>query len=147
MISFWFILTLTHLLGLALGVGAATVKLVLLTRCNSNPEFVSCYIKVSKPITRIIILGLILLSLSGIGWIVLGTLFTPLFIVKLALVLVIWVVGPVIDNVFEPKFMKLAPEPGKKATPEFIQIQKKLLILEILATSLFYAITVIGVLL
>jgi len=147
MISFWFILTLTHLIGLALGIGAATVKLTLLIKCNSDYNFVHIYIKVTKPITRIIILGLILLTISGLGWILLGTSFTSLFIIKLVFVFAIWVLGPVIDNAVEPKYEKLVPAPGEKASSEFVKIQKKLLILETIATLLFYTITIMGVLL
>jgi hypothetical protein len=147
MISLWFILSLTHLIGLGLGVGAATVKLVLLIRCNSNYEFVQVFLKVSRTITRIIVTGLILLTLSGIGWILMGTYFTTIFIIKLFLVGAVWVVGPVIDNVIEPKFKKLAPAPAEQATPEFIRIQKQYLLLELLATTLFYVIIILGVLL
>lgn len=147
MISLWFILSLTHLIGLALGVGAATVKLVLLIRCNSNYEFVHVFLKVSRTITRIIVIGLILLTLSGIGWILLGTYFTLLFIIKLFLVGVVWVVGSLIDNVVEPKFKKLAPAPGEQASLEFIRIQKQHLLLEVFATLLFYVIMILGALL
>jgi hypothetical protein len=35
--SWWQHLLLTHLVGLALGVGAATVKIVLLRRCRADP--------------------------------------------------------------------------------------------------------------
>jgi len=147
MISIWFVLSLIHLFGLAFGVGAATVKVALLLRSNSHPEFVPTYLQVMRPITRILILGLVLLTLSGIGWILLGTSFTPLFIVKIGLVLAIWVIGPVIDNVVEPAFKKSAPAAGEKPSTEFLRISKKLLILEILATLLFYVVIFMGILL
>ncbi|UCF64510.1 MAG: hypothetical protein JSW33_01390 [bacterium] len=147
MISVWLVLSLVHLFGLAFGVGAATVKITLLLKSNSNPEFVPTYLQVMRPITRIIILGLALLTLSGIGWILLGTSFTPLFIVKIILVFAVWVLGPIIDNVMEPAFKKLAPQPGTAPTPDFLRAQKRLLVFEILATLLFYIIIVMGVLL
>ena len=147
MLSFWFVLTFSHLLGLALGVGAATVKLTLLLKCNSNYDFVPVFIKVTRLITHIIIFGLILLTLSGIGWVLLGTSFTPFFITKLVLVVLIWILGPYIDNAIEPKFIKLAPPIGESPTKEFVKVQKKYLIMETIATMLFYAITIMGVLL
>ena len=103
------LLTFTHLIGLAIGVGAATVKLVLLFKCKSNYNLVNVFLMVSKPITRLIILGLILLTLSGIGWILIGYSFTSPLVVKIILVVVIWILGPIIDNVIEPKFQKYAP--------------------------------------
>jgi len=145
-ISWSSLATAVHLFGLALGVGAATVKLVLLLRCNADPAFVPVYIKVSRLITRQIVLGLGLLTLSGIGWLLLGYPFTPRLVVKLVLVAAIWVIGPVIDNVVEPGFRRLAPEHGEPPTPAFISSYKRYLALEITATLLFYVIIVIWVL-
>jgi len=93
---------LMHLLGLALGVRAATVKLALLIKCRTNLDPVPAYVKVSRPITRLIITGLILLTLSGIGWLVTDRYtFSPILITKLALVVALWVLGPVIDTIIE----------------------------------------------
>jgi hypothetical protein len=71
------LLSVTHLVGLALGVGSATVKLVLLLKCSADDTFAPVYIKVARPITRQIILGLGLLTLSGIGWLLLRYPFRP----------------------------------------------------------------------
>ena len=65
-------LSLAHLIGLALGVGCATAKLTLLVRCKADHAFVPAYVAVARPITRLIILGLALLTLSGVGWLLLG---------------------------------------------------------------------------
>lgn len=146
MISSWSLLSLLHLLGLALAVGSATVKVVLLMRCQSDPTFVPVYIKVVRPVTRLIISGLVLLTLSGLGWVLLGYQFTPRLVVKLVLVGAIWVIGPIIDNVVEPGFRQLAPVSGEPASPAFARIQKRYLALEAAATLLFYVIVVIWVL-
>ena len=146
MVSLSSLLMLIHLLGLSLGVGAATVKLILLFKCNSDYGFVPAYLKVTKMITKLIILGLVLLTLSGIGWVWLVYPFTPKLIVKLIFVLAIWVIGPIIDNAIEPKFRELAPASGEQASPEFVKIQKKLLTLEIIATGLFYLIILMWIL-
>ena len=145
MISWPALLSVAHLVGLALGVGSATVKLVLLLKCRADYAFVPAYITVARVITRQIILGLVLLTLSGIGWLLLGYSFTPLLIVKVVLVAAIWVLGPVIDNVVEPKFYKLAPAPGALPSPPFVRVLKQYLTLEVIATLLFYTIIVIWV--
>jgi len=136
------LLSVTHLVGLALGVGAATVKLVLLIKCTTDHTFVATFNKVARLITRQIILGLILLTLSGIGLVLRGYPFTPLLTFKVALVAVIWVLGPIIDHVAEPKFRQLAPEPGERPSPEFAVAQKRYLLLEVIATLLFYIVIV-----
>jgi len=51
--------------------------------------------------THLIIAGLILLTLSGIGWLILGYGFSAQLIAKIILVVVIWALGPVIDKVIE----------------------------------------------
>jgi hypothetical protein len=55
MISLPSLLSLAHLIGLALGVGAATVKLTLLLRCRADHALVPVHVKVAKPITRQIV--------------------------------------------------------------------------------------------
>ena len=147
MVSLPSLLLLTHLIGLAWGLGAGTVKLGLLLRCKADYAFVPVYLKVAKPITRQIVLGLILLTLSGVGWLLLAYHITLLLVLKLVLVGAIWVLGPFIDNVVEPKFQRLAPATGEPASPDFIRVQKQHLALEIIATGLFYVIVVIWVML
>jgi hypothetical protein len=140
------LLSLAHLIGLALGVGCATAKLRLLLRCKADHAFVPAYVAATKPVTQLIVLGLALLTLSGVGWLLIGYPFTPLLVAKLALVGAIWVMGPIIDNVVEPKFQKLAPRPGESASPAFVRIQQRYLLLEVIATGLFYVIVVMWVL-
>ena len=135
-----------HLLGLAFGVGAATVKLTLLFKCNSSLDFVPVFLRVVKPVTMIIILGQVLLTLTGIGWMFVGYAFTPLIIIKMVLLGLLWVLGPLIDNVFQPKFEKSAPSSGESASTAFVKIQKQLLAAEIAATGLFYVLMILGVL-
>jgi hypothetical protein len=100
----------------------------------------------ARPVTRLIILGLALLTLSGVGWLLVGYQFTPLLVAKLAIVAAIWALGPIIDNVVEPQFQKLAPRSGESASPPFIRIQRRYLLLEGIATGLFYVIVVMWVL-
>lgn len=140
------LLSFAHLIGLALAVGSATAKLTLLLRSKADNAFLPSYIAVSRPVTRLIILGLALLTLSGVGWLLVGYRFTPRLVVKLALVVAIWVLGPVIDNVVEPTFRQLAPGPGESPSPAFTQIQRRYLLLELVATGLFYVIVVMWVL-
>lgn len=138
-------LTVVHLLGVALGLGAATAKLTLLLRCRADHAFVAVFLEVTKPLTRQIVLGLILLVGSGIGWILIGYPFTPLLITKLVLVGAMFVMGPIIDNVVEPKFRELAPGMGEAPSPEFIRVRAQYLGLEMVATAMFYVIVVMWV--
>jgi hypothetical protein len=122
------------------------VKLTLLLRCRADHALVPVYVQVAKPITRQIVLGIILLTLSGIGWLLLAYPITMRLVLKLILVVALWVLGPIIDNIVEPKFRKLAPTAGEAASSEFIRIQKQYLALEAMATGLFYVIIMMWVL-
>jgi len=136
------LLRIVHFIGLALAVGAATVKVVLLFICKSNPSIVTSYLKVVKPITKIIVFGIILLTISGISWLITGYPFSTELIIKIILVAVIWGLGPIIDNVIEPKFIKFAPKNSEPISNEFGQIMKKYLTLEVIATTIFYVIII-----
>jgi len=140
--SLSFLLPVVHLIGLGLAVGAASVKVVLLLKCKSDSAMIPVYLKVVRPITQVLITGIILLTLSGIVWLIDGYPFSTELIVKLFLVALVWILGPIIDNVVEPKFKQFAPSSDQPASPEFSAIMKKYLALEILATAIFYVIII-----
>lgn len=141
------LLMIVHVIGLVLAAGSATIKLLLLFKCNADYKFFPVYFKVAPMITRLIISGMILLTLSGIAWIIIGYSLEPLLIFKIVLVGFIWILGPIIDNVAEPKLKKFIPLPEQNSAPAFIRIQQQHLLLEIAATVLMYAIAITGVLL
>lgn len=146
MITLPSVLLLVHLVGLALGVGAGTVKLILLLKGRSDYGFLPTYFRVSKAITRTIITGVVLLTLSGAAWVFLGYELTRLLVVKLVLVAGIWVLGIYIDTAVEPQLQKLLPSPGEAPSPTFRRIQKRHLMIELLADASFYLIMIIWVL-
>jgi hypothetical protein len=47
-----------------------------------------------------------------------------------------------IDNVFEPRFRELAPEPGQPPSVQFARAERRFVAAEVFATGLFYAIVV-----
>lgn len=141
------LLTLIHVLGLALGLGAATTKTVLLLRCGADAELIAAYLRVRRFVTRVIITGLALLVVSGAGFFLVG--FFSLgadLIFKLVLVAALFVLGPVIDNVVEPRYAKAAPARGAPASPEFVGARRRYVAIEVAATSLFYLITAFWIL-
>jgi hypothetical protein len=136
------LLSLAHLIGLSLALGAATVKLLLLLRCVRDPSFVPSYLAMVRTVTRPIIVGLALLIVSGAGWMLVGYRFTTLLTAKLVLVAAVLALGPVIDNVVEPKFRRLAPAAGESPSAAFAAARGRYLALELTATSLFYVIVI-----
>jgi len=145
--TMWRLCALVHLVGLGLALGAATAKISLMVAAARDRKLVPVYLQVVGRITRLIILGLALLTLSGVGWLLLGRGFTPILIVKIGLAAAVWMMGPVIDKVVEPRFMRLAPAGDAPLTPEFVRARRQYLALEVAATGLMFAITSLGVLL
>lgn len=144
--SLWSLLSLLHLIGLAGAVGAATAKMLLLLRCRSDRAFLPAYLQVAPTLTRLIVTGLLLLTATGVGWLLLGYGLPNLLIAKLVLVLAIWVLGPIIDKVAEPAFRQLASQPGGADSPAFPAVQRRYVAIEVTATLLFYAVIVLWVL-
>jgi hypothetical protein len=141
------VLTLVHLIGFALGLGGVTVKLYLLLQSVSDFKLISSYLRVARTITRLIVLGIILLTVSGLASVLLvgARPFTALFIIKLLGVGAILIVGPLIDNVAEPKVRILAPQGDEAPSAQFRSALRLYVTLEVVATALFYLITVIWV--
>ncbi len=113
---------------------------------SADTGFVPTYLRVVGPITRQIIVGMALLLLSGIGWPLLGYSFTSRLVVKLVLFAVIWVLGPVIDLVFEARFRRLAPAAAQPASGAFVIARRQYVVIETTATLLFYIIIIVWVL-
>ena len=141
------ILYIVHIIALALAAGSATIRLLLLFKCKADYKFFNVYFQVAPLITRLIITGMIFLTLSGIAWIIIGYSLETLLILKIVLVAGIWGLGPIIDNIAEPKLKKYFPLPDRVPAAEFNLAQKSHLQLEIAATILMYAVVIIGVLL
>lgn len=144
--SLYSILIFIHLVGLAFGVGAATVKVALLLRCKFDRSMIPFYLKIARPISHLIVIGIIILTLSGIGLVLEGYPFTTQLIVKLFFVGLIWIIGPIIDNVVEPKFRFMASNSSEQTAQlsvGFEKIQNRYITTEVIATLFFYI--VIGI--
>ena len=141
------ILYIVHVIALSLAAGTAVVKLLLVVKCKKDYTFYTVYFGLAPLLSKLIISGMVLLTLSGITWIIIGYSMEWLLILKIIIVAGIWIIGPVIDNRAEPRVKKLLPPPGAEPSAEFIHVQQQHLQLEIIATVLMYAALIIGVLL
>ena len=98
-------------------------KARFLLKSKADPAYLLPYLALATAITRLIVLGLVLLTLAGIGLLLLGHALTALLVVKLAMVVLIFVLGPLIDKVVEPRFRELTPRAGESHSTAFIRIQ------------------------
>jgi hypothetical protein len=135
-----------HIIGLALGLGGVTVNVALMVKARFDKELASIIPKVSRIIGPLIFLGLVLLTISGIGFVHLGYPLTRTLTVKLDLVVVLWVEGLLISYLGS-KIGRLAPKLGEPPSPKFLSTRRKMQALAVVGVVLWYTTTALGVLL
>jgi len=135
-----------HVVGLAFGLGGVTANVVLMIKARFDKELASIMSKVSKTIGPLIFLGLVLLTLSGIGFVRLGYPLTRTLIVKLHLVAVLWVESLLISYL-SSKLGRLAPKLGKPPSLKFLSTRRKMQALVAVGVVLWYTTTALGILL
>jgi hypothetical protein len=137
-------LFVAHYLGFAMAVGAATSKTVLLLKTRNDLTFVPIFLGASRPLTRLIITGLLLTVASGIAWLGLDYhAMSPRLWAKVMLVALVFAIGPLIDHVIEPRFRVLAPQPGEAPAPAFVAARHRYVAAELLATALLYGVAIL----
>lgn len=142
------LILLVHLVGLALALGGAAVKISLLLGCRAEPDRIGAYLRVAPAVTRLLLGGLVVLTASGIAWLAIGRPLTPGLLLKMGLVAGLWGLGPIIDKVVEPAFLRhaRAVAGGERAGPQLDRARRRYLAVEVLATTLLGVIAVLGVL-
>lgn len=131
-----------HVIGSALGVGGVTANVVLWTKARFDKELAPAILKIVELIGKLIFLGLILLTLSGIGFLYLGFPLARLT-VKLSLVAALWVESPLV-HYLTSRVANLAPKPGQPQSPEFLSIKRKTQVVGTIGVILWYTTTAIG---
>ena len=139
------ILQIIHMLGLAWGLGAVTVNMILMMNAEKNPETAPVIMGLAPKVGKLIWIALGLLAISGIGLAFEGVDYIDrtLLIVKIALVAVLVVGGLVLLFVMLPKMQGLAPK-GAPPSAEFLSLKKKVMGLGMLNVILWYAIFVLS---
>ena len=137
---------LVHTFGLAFGLGGVTINVALMIKARFDKELASVMSKVSKIIGPLIFLGLVLLTISGIGFMRLGYLLTRTLAVKHILIVALWIEGPLIFY-FTSKLEKLSPKLSEPPSPKFLSTRRKMQALAAVGLVLWYTITFLAVLL
>jgi len=137
---------LIHTVGLAFGLGGVTINVVLTIKARFDKELASTIIKILKTIGPLIFLGLLLLTISGIGFMRLGYPLTRTLAVKHILVVALWVESPLIFYLTS-KLAKLAPKQGEPPSHKFLSTKMKMQALVAVGVFLWYTTTALGTLL
>lgn len=139
------IFSFLHFVGLAWGVGGATVATIISMKSEREQEVASASTKIMPAISKLIWLGLVLLIISGIAlprfmsW--------PLDEQNLLIkhVLVAWIVIFAVILTFKSKkIQRLAPKQGKKPSQEFLANKKQMKFFSIINLILWYAVALLA---
>jgi len=135
-----------HFVGLALGVGGATIANILSAKAGKDKELASVQHKIMPSIVKMIWLGMLLLIISGImlPFYVTWPMDTQLLIIKH--ILVVWIViFGVILGVSSRKVMALAPVGKEKPSEKFLKMRGLVKSLSIINLILWYLVTLMSV--
>jgi len=137
-----------HLIGLCWGVGGATLGLLLMVISERNPEMKPHVAKILPTNTRLIMLGIILLGISGVALqlVIGGNYYSAHWILGLKHVVaaVLLTIGILMAAKIGPKMQRLAPK-GGPPSGEFLKTKKLAMILGITNTILWYVIVILSV--
>ena len=133
-----------HLVGLAFGLGGATIAAVISRKAEKDKELGKVVMKLMPSISKVIWLGLILLIISGGGLSIYVKWPIDKNILLLKHVLVAWlfVIGIFIGSRVK-KIAKL--EEKGKPSAEFLRIMKQIKIFSIINLILWYLTTILAV--
>lgn len=136
-----------HILGLAFGLGGATLAAIISRKADKDLELGKQIMKIMSSVSKLIWLGLILLIISGIGisFYIEWPINKNLLIVKHVLVAWIVIFG-VFIGVKMKRMKPLAPiKPNEKPSSQFVKAKKQLKFFSIINLILWYIITLMSV--
>ena len=135
-----------HFLGLAFGLGGATLAAVVFAKSEKDKDVERAAGKIMPSIVRFIWLGMILLIISGIAlsFFVKWPLNKQMLIVKHVFVVWIIIIG-IIIGAKSKKIANLVPVLKEKPKQEFIKAKKQMKALSIINLILWYAVTLMSV--
>jgi len=135
-----------HFIGLAYGLGGATIATIISIKADKDVELGKQVMKIIPSISKLIWFGLLLLIISGIGisFLVSWPVNKQLLIVKHVLVVWIIIFGIVIGFKVK-KLKKLAPKSREQPSIQFLKTKKQLKFFSIINLLLWYLIILLSV--
>jgi uncharacterized membrane protein len=134
-----------HFVGLAFGLGGATIAAIVSSKAEKDREIAIASVKLMPSISKLVVLGLILLIASGIAipFFMTWPLNRDMLIIKHILVVFIVLFGMSLGN-SSRKINKLVPKKNEKLSQEFLKTKKKIKILSMVNLFLWYLTTILS---
>lgn len=139
---------LMHNIGMAWGVGGATILTILMIKSEKMPESAPHIMRVIPAISRLIGIAVILLIVSGIPmmFLIAWPISKTVLMIKHVVVLLLVINGVYMALRIVPGMKKLAPRDGEGPSEEFLKIKVKSKISGMLGLFLWYLILVLSAL-
>ncbi len=138
-----------HSLGIAWGLGGATIAYIGMRTGQKDPQFGQAWAKFMPTISKIIWVALISLMVSGVGLLVLHppsvAYSAAMWGIKHVVVYFIIAAGILITFVLGPKIKRLAPQDGAKPSPEFLKVRKIVQLLGLINLVCWYVVVALSV--
>lgn len=137
---------LLHNIGIAWGVGGATIALILMIKSEKNPEIAPQIMKVMPAISKLIWIAIIFLIVSGIALTKLISWPIDLTVLAVKHIVVVILVLNGINLSFRilPKMERLVPK-DEKPSEDFLKVRKNAKIAGIIGIASWYLILVLSV--
>lgn len=134
-----------HFLGLAFGLGGATIATIISMKAEKDKDIGKAVMKIMPSISKLIMFGLLLLIISGIAmpFYMAWPVDKQLLIIKHVLVVWIIIIGIFIGTRMK-KMRNLAPVLREKPSQEFFKVKKQMKYLSIINLILWYAVTLMS---
>ena len=135
-----------HFLGLAFGLGGATIAAIISRKAEKDAEIGKAFMKIIPSVSKLIWLGLILLIISGIGITLLIQWPINRQILLVKHILVFWIVFfGVVIGVKMRKMQTLSPVNSKgKISMGFLRTRKQIKVFSIINLILWYLVTLLS---
>ena len=135
-----------HFVGLAFGLGGATIMAIISSKAEKYQEVAIAMRKIAPSIVKLIWTGLILLIISGIAlpFYIEWPLNKNILLIKHVLVIWIVVIGFFL-GLSSRKMNRLAPKEKEKPSLRFLKVKSQMRAFSIINLILWYVITILSV--
>jgi len=134
-----------HFIGLALGLGGATIANIISRKADNDKELSRGLHKILPPIIKLIWTGLILLIISGIAlpYYITYPMNKQILIIKHVIVVWIVLIG-IFIGIISKRVMTSTPIGKEKPKQEFLKISKIMKVLSTINLILWYVVTLLS---
>ena len=137
-------LIIGHIVGVAIGAGGATMSDVLFVTSIADNRIDRSELRLLKIASKVVVIGLLLLTVTGLGFLLTGSPTSPRFWAKMTIVLIAAVNGFVMHRLLFPLFERCARERTAIGSAEFTRYTPLLVVAGPVSAISWYAAIVLG---